>query len=470
MVEKENGVKLDKWGYPVKTSSDQCISAINEFYDQVMIYGRKRSIIMDAPIHDGHCVLANILAAHFLSSTDSSKASSFLQAAKSHYDEATAYEKAVFDAVSCLISEDRDDDIALELHSKLLRDFPRDLASLKRAQVLCFYMGEPSLFLDLVKEVLPENEQEGYIYGMLAFPLLELGRMEEAERAARKALEINRQDFWAQHCLCHVLQYECRFAEAVKFMEECSPSWSACASFMYTHNWWHVALCYLEGHSPPNKVLDVYDHRIMEELDRSDAARPEVYLNALGLLLRLHVRGDISLYEDRLETLDLTDQVIWHLEWHLDLLILWALARTGQLPAAEELMEGLRSRVSKMGKKKQQLMQRGLSLAEALYEYGRGDDERALELFGSAFDANDYKTIGASDEQLDVFNEVWYSVLLNTGQAAKVIEVIESRLKKRDGVPFLWRLLAKGYLMMGMEEAASATEKANELENAYFQQ
>lgn len=27
--------------------------------------------------------------------------------------------------------------------------------------------------------------------------------------------------------------------------------------------------------------------------------------------------------------------------------------------------------------------------------------------------------IGASDEQLDVFNEVWYSVLLNTGQAVK---------------------------------------------------
>lgn len=27
--------------------------------------------------------------------------------------------------------------------------------------------------------------------------------------------------------------------------------------------------------------------------------------------------------------------------------------------------------------------------------------------------------IGASDEQLDVFNEVWYTMLLNTGEAAK---------------------------------------------------
>lgn len=27
--------------------------------------------------------------------------------------------------------------------------------------------------------------------------------------------------------------------------------------------------------------------------------------------------------------------------------------------------------------------------------------------------------IGASDEQLDVFNEVWYDMLLSTGQATK---------------------------------------------------
>ena len=35
MGEKDKGVKLDKWGYQVKTSSDKCISAINGFYDQV---------------------------------------------------------------------------------------------------------------------------------------------------------------------------------------------------------------------------------------------------------------------------------------------------------------------------------------------------------------------------------------------------------------------------------------------------
>jgi hypothetical protein len=34
---------------------------------------------------------------------------------------------------------------------------------------------------------------------MLAFPLLELGRMADAEKAARKGYELNKQDCWTHH-------------------------------------------------------------------------------------------------------------------------------------------------------------------------------------------------------------------------------------------------------------------------------
>lgn len=55
----------------------------------------------------------------------------------------------------------------------------------------------------LFQQVLPKNEQEDYIYGMLAFPLLELGRMADAEKAARKGYEKNKQDCWAQHAVSY---------------------------------------------------------------------------------------------------------------------------------------------------------------------------------------------------------------------------------------------------------------------------
>lgn len=45
------------------------------------------------------------------------------------------------------------------------------------------------------------NEQEDYIYGMVAFPLLELGRMADADKAARKGYDINKDDPWVQHAV-----------------------------------------------------------------------------------------------------------------------------------------------------------------------------------------------------------------------------------------------------------------------------
>ena len=45
------------------------------------------------------------------------------------------------------------------------------------------------------------NQEESYIHGILAFPLLELGRMEEAAVASRKGYEINKEDAWAHHCV-----------------------------------------------------------------------------------------------------------------------------------------------------------------------------------------------------------------------------------------------------------------------------
>ncbi|XP_047957692.1 uncharacterized protein LOC125203401 isoform X2 [Salvia hispanica] len=388
-------MKLDRWGYQVRTSSDACISAINDYYHQVLSYGRKRSVILEAPKSDPECVLGNILAAHFICSADPSRAPEFIDAAKSHLECASSYEKAVFEVIQYIISPDRDDDLVVQQHSKLLQDFPRDLVSLKRAQVQCFYMGRLDLFLGIVEQVLPVNDHEDYIYGMLAFTLLELGRMEDAEKAGKKGYELNKDDAWSQHA---------------------------------------------------------------------------VYLNAAGLLLRLYVRGVHDILKDRLHELAncLTDQAFWFLEWHLDILILWTLSCTGRFNKAEELLKGLNSRVSMMNRKKQQQMQTGLDLAEALYRYGKGDYKKAVELLGHDFDAINYKVIGASDEQLDVFTEVHITLLLETGEVLAAKEAIEKQLKKREGAPFLWSLLEKACSILGMEEAGSYGQKAKQLEAAYF--
>ncbi|KAG5388770.1 hypothetical protein IGI04_030311 [Brassica rapa subsp. trilocularis] len=611
---------------------------------EVLSYGRNMKVILEAPLHDKDCVLGNILAAHYLSSCDPSKVNLYVKSASSKLERSTPYEKAVFETVTYLISEDKDDDLAFEMHIELLKRFPKDLVYLKRAQVLSFQMAKPVPFLNLVQQVLPANQDESYIHGMLAFPLLELGRMEEAAAASRKGYGINKEDALAHHCFCHVLQHKCHFKEAV----EC------------THNWWHVALCYLEGGSPMSKVKEIYDNHIWKELEKEDAIPPEVYLNALGLFLRLDVRDVLDGFKDRLELLAarLTDQfrkavclppsgftlnilpwicwVLWtsrnalvfedkrsnpedialkglrlakdwmeaqgktseskippkpkeskdrppdssenpppivcatdaawnasrktaglgwtfsgpsltattqgsriqasvnspliaealavrtalymaltldftnlkvcsdnstliraitsksqskeiigivsdiqvisseftsisfsfiprsensvadgvaKADWQLDILIVWALAKVGETSMAHELLEGLKFRLSKMNKKKQQVMQKAIQLGEAVYEYAKGNYKQALCLLGSDFNAIDYKA-----------TKMFGTALLMC--AAK--EVIRKRIKVREGSPFTWCLLEKSYAMEGDAEALNAGQRAKMLESSYF--
>lgn len=50
-----------------------------------------------------------------------------------------------------------------------------------------------------------ENQGENYIYGMLAFSMLELDRMADAEKAAKQGFEINKNDYWAQHAVSYII-------------------------------------------------------------------------------------------------------------------------------------------------------------------------------------------------------------------------------------------------------------------------
>ncbi|KAI3933012.1 hypothetical protein MKW98_029245 [Papaver atlanticum] len=460
----------DKWRHPVRSSSNACIDAINSYYTEFLSHGRKASVILDAVTHDKTCVLANTLAAYFAYPLDQSKGQLHLSSAKSQLQKATSYEKEVYYAVSRLVGKDRDDELAYNLHSELLRKFPKDLASLKRGQILCFLMGLPDKCLTLVEQVLPQNEKEDYIQGIYCFPLLELGRMADAGKAARKGLDINKDDIWSQHGFCHVLQFQCRFNEATKFMEENSTSWESCSSFMLTHCWWHVAVCYLDGYSPISKVLDIYNLHIWKELEKSDASRTEVYLNAVGLLMRVYVRSHLSLMGERLKKLVhcLTNQSVWDIQWHQDILILWALSSTNKIVEAETLLTDMKSKKTKPSQ------QKGIQLAEGLFEFGQKNYEKAFQLLGPDFDTHNYKVslyYSLLNEQLGVFKEVLYHVLLETGRYRIAIDQIKKQIQKTEGVPFLWHLLGRAYDNEGnIHESYISKYKAKKLESAYFSQ
>ncbi|CAK9206711.1 unnamed protein product [Sphagnum troendelagicum] len=447
--------RKDMWGYSVHTQSDDCISFINRFYRQVLMYGADRRIIIKAANSDRSCVLACALAAGYLLTQQEVNAHVYLTAAKHNRDRATRYERLILAVVSAW-AEGQIEEV-LDLHFQLVAQYPKDLVSLKRGQTLCFYMGRQEDMLNLALQALTANHDSPFIHGMLAFALVEVGgRMREAEMAARQGLAIDDHDLWAQHALCHVLQYECRFGEAITFMSEHSHTWSNCCSFLYTHNWWHVAVCHLEqgGTNALDKVLAIYDAHVWDSNCQGDH---QDCLNALGLLLRLDVRGHHSCVDARLTSMHdlLLDEASWHKEWLQDLLIVWGLSRGHNVREAGRLLQTLTLKVQELEMEQQMVLECILRLAKALYEYGTSNYKAVCQLLGPVSNCSKFKVMGASDEQLDVIEELWCIAHLRAGQPLSVAQVAERRVLERSKVPFSWRILEEAY------SAAGETEKTD---------
>ena len=85
--------------------------------------------------------------------------------------------------------------------------------------------------------------------------MLSAGR---CRKNGRKAVEMNRHDPWAHHAVDHVFE-KGRLDEGIAWMESLSGVWER--STLYTHNWWHVVLYYLDKEDY-RKVLELYNTRI----------------------------------------------------------------------------------------------------------------------------------------------------------------------------------------------------------------
>lgn len=95
-------------------------------------------------------------------------------------------------------------------------------------------------------------------------------------------------------------------------MEACSASWDSCSSlrFRITGGMSLFVTWNLEGGSPISKVQNIYHNKMCKELEKEDAVATDVYMDALGLMLRLDTRDKLPEFLDGLKVLAdcLTDQ------------------------------------------------------------------------------------------------------------------------------------------------------------------
>jgi tetratricopeptide (TPR) repeat protein len=212
----------DAQGLAVTTDSPRAIASVDRFIEQSLSYGNDAQVILQGIEADPACVIANAYAATYYLTQESEEghrqAAPYLKAAKKYLANANEREKLYVWAIDAWAKGDFAQAIAY--HEQIAQKYPRDLISVQMGQYHYFYLGNKEGLLQIAEKVLPASLENHYLHGMLAFGLEQCHRLAEAEVVGRRAVEMNRNDPWAQHAVAHVMETQGR-------VEEGLPGWKA---------------------------------------------------------------------------------------------------------------------------------------------------------------------------------------------------------------------------------------------------
>lgn len=426
----------DAQGLEVTTDSPTTITAIDRFLTQSLGYGNDAEVILQGIAADPGCAIANAhAAAHYLSleTTEARLAAApYLQAAKKHLKGANEREQLYVCAIEAWATGDVEQAIAY--HEAITEKFPRDLASVQRGQYHYFYIGNKECLLRIAEKVFSANSENHYLHGMLAFGLEQCHRLQEAEEVGRRATEMNRYDPWAHHAVAHVMETQGRINEGITWMESFADTWENCNSLLYTHNWWHIALYYLEKEEI-QKVLTLYDTHVW---GRAWQESSKDQIGAISLLLRLELRGiDVGNRWERLAAY-LTPRIHEHALAFQDLHYVYALARAGKAELVSEMLVSMQAYAQKSLPYIRKIwIDVAIPAARGMAAHARGDWERAIAQLRPTLPR--LYEIGGSHAQRDLFEQVYLDGWIRSEQNNEALRLVEKRVAARRYVPSMQR-------------------------------
>jgi hypothetical protein len=446
----------DYLGNRVTGASDRTIAGIDDFVGGFLGYEQRVLGILAAADADPDSCLANAYAGWLWMLLESPEAPGgaavYLARAERAAPGATRREQLAVD----LLRDWAGGDVggATRRADAILADSPRDLAALKLHQYLDFNRGLCPAMLRVALGSLPAAADVPQLHGMLAFAYEQCHLLRDAEAAARRALALLPREPWAQHALAHVMLTEGRVAEGIRFLEAESHGWAGLTSFMYTHNWWHLALFYIsEGRFAD--ALAVYDQHVWAR----DKSYSQDQIGAVSLLARLELAGQPV--ADRWTALGeyLRVRRSDTVEPFLALQYLYGLARAG-LAESDELAAAVARRASNAPEPLRAVWADvALPAARGLVAHARGDFVAARSELGPTLAR--LREIGGSHAQRDLFQQLYLDSLIRTGARVAAQQLLEERRRlEPDGVA-LNRALATLYGELGLPaQAAEAAARA----------
>jgi tetratricopeptide (TPR) repeat protein len=449
----------DERGLTLTTESEAAARAFDDTLRHALEYRLDVPDLMARMFEDdpdfvmGHC-LKGLLLLGAQSSRLLPAAQAALQAAEAGTARVTDRERRNVAALRAMVEGDRPR--ACAIWDDLLVRYPTDLMALRQLTFAYFWSGQSYAVRDAGARVLHAWDESqpgyGYVLGMYAFGLEESGEYGKGEELGKRAVEVNRDDLWAVHAVCHVLEMQGRLEDGIAWMTESSRDWFDRNPFR-GHLWWHLSLFYLER-GQYDDVLQLYDDCIR---DKTSDFYTEIQ-NASSLLLRLEFLGvDVG---DRWEELaDCCESRIGDLGLGFTATHdMMALAMAGRADAADRLMQTLHDHAVTCHDVLTANMERvTLPLCEAVRAFARKDYGRAIMLINAC--RHDIQSNGASHAQRDVFVQTLIESALRGGDTALALSLLSARLEGKPHSVGTWHKYAGLLRDLGKTTEADDAER-----------
>ncbi len=432
----------DRRGVPVSTGNRRALDRYEDAIDLFHSYFNDPLAAIDAALAEdpdfvlGHCFRAGLM----LSATDKSAEAALEQsvaAAEALWDQANERERGHITAARAWACGEFDR--AVELYGAILADYPRDSLALQLAHLGDFYLGQSSQLRDRVARTLWAWDESvpgyGYVLGMHAFGLEEMGDYPRAEERGRQALALNRRDPWSIHAVAHVMEMQARLDEGIDWLTGRSQDWAEDNGFAF-HNWWHLALYHFD--------LDEWD-RVLAIYDKQIRPRPsEIALemvDASALLWRLYLRGAPVGQRWR----ELADAWAGKAEDGYyafnDAHAMMAFIGGGRDDAAAALLARLERRATEPGTNAALVAEVGLPLCRALLAFARADYGTAVEVLMRLRPIA--HRFGGSHAQRDALSLTLLEAAIRAGLGGIASGLASERTELKPRSPLAWSFAAR---------------------------
>jgi hypothetical protein len=444
-------------GLEVTASSQLTVDSLDQFSDALLGFSDQSGTYLDAAAADDTCPLAqSLICLDWLSAETSPgniKAKIHLGKAIEIQASATPREKKIIKASQFWTDGDLRE--AALTFDELLTVHPDDITSAKICQGLYFNLGDAPGILRAPMKVAERCSDSPYTHGMLAFGYEECNLLDEAEASALKAIDMQRKEPWAHHAYAHVCEARGNYEQGAAFMEELSDSWTGLSSFMYTHNWWHMCLSYIDMNRLDDALV-IFDQHIW----CVDKGCVQDQINAISLLYRLERVGvdpgdrwsDIAKF--------VAERAYDQVSVFLDLQFIYALARADH-PESDKMLERIHKRAEQATPHERNAWQKVAGVAApGLVDLARGKPDTASGAMISIFPY--LSQIGGSFAQRDLMHLFHLDSLIATGEFHRAHEILEKRRMNRPSVNWIRRSLNTVYNALDLPKVAKGYVSATD--------